>query len=464
MTTIKKHETVELTVTGISFGGPGIARMDDYVIFVTGAIPGDRVEARILKTKKNYAEARVIRIMQPSADRVPAPCPHFGTCGGCVWQDVRYDAQLEYKRKNVEDVFTRIGGIESPEVPKPVPSPQIYHYRNKMEFTFGDRPWMAPEQIADAGFKPDAFALGLHVPQRFDKVLPVSRCLLQPEDANRVLQVVSEFTKASGLPPYSVKTHEGFWRFLVLRQSVHTSELMVIVITTAENKPVMQALCKAVLNAAPSATGFIHGISRKKAQIAFSDIEYSLYGPPVLREKIFNHLYEIAPNAFFQTNTLAAEQLYQTALQMTAITPQDTVWDLYSGTGTIAIYFSQFCREVTGIEIVPEAVANARRNAERNRVANCRFIEGEMRAVLRDIKETPALTIVDPPRSGLHEDVIEALLRAAPPNILYISCNPATQARDIALMTGHYRIERIQPVDMFPHTAHIENIVRLVKK
>lgn len=458
---VNKNDEVNLSIMSVSFGGQGVARIDDFVVFVDGAVAGDTVRAKIYKKKKNFAEAKTLEILIPSPDRTSPRCKYFGTCGGCKMQDVDYPAQLEFKRRNIADVFQRIGGFENLSIPLPFGSPKIYHYRNKMEFTFGDRAW-----LTDA--RPDNgqthFVLGMHVPKRFDKVLDVDACYLQPPLASEIVNWVRAFASKSGLPPYSVKSHEGFWRFLVLRQCAHTTGLMVLIITTEENPSLMAVLTNEILKEFPQITSLINGISKKRSQIAFSDYEIRLAGDSVITEKLGRYEFEISSDSFFQTNTLGAEVLYETVLKLAQLKGDEIVYDLYCGTGSIALFLSGFVKKIIGIELVENAVINANKNKIQNKVNNCEFISGDMRLVLGQLDHQPDAIVVDPPRSGLHDDVTQALLAIQSPKMVYVSCNPATQARDLAILCKEkYRIQEIQPVDMFPHTYHVENVVSLVR-
>jgi 23S rRNA (uracil1939-C5)-methyltransferase len=456
---LKKGDEIELSIDSVSFGGQGVGRIDDFVIFVNGAVTGDTVKARILKKKKNFAEAKALQILTPSPDRTQAPCKYFGTCGGCRMQDVDYQAQLEIKRRNIEDVFQRIGGFENIMIPRPLGSPEIYHYRNKMEFTFGDRAWLT-EIVAES--EQPHFVLGMHVPQRFDKVLDIDFCYLQTPLASEIVNWIRSFALKSGSPPYSVKHHTGFWRFLVIRQCTHTPELMVNIITGDEHPSLMKELKDELLEKFPQITSLINGISKKLSQVAFCDYETVLFGKPIIVEKLGAFEFEISSNSFFQTNTLGAEVLYQTVLNVAHLHGDEVLYDLYSGTGSIALYLSAHVKKVIGIELVENAVENAKKNMIRNHVNNCEFLSGDMRHVLETLGHQPDVIVVDPPRSGMHDDVIHTLLQISPEKIVYVSCNPSTQARDLTLLCKEkYRIDKIQPVDMFPHTYHIENVVLL---
>ena len=458
---LKKGDEVELFIDSVSFGGQGVGRIDDFVVFVNGAVAGDTVKAKIFRKKKHFAEAKTLEIVTSSPDRIKPRCRYFGSCGGCKMQDVQYQAQLEYKRLNIADVFQRIGGFENVSIPLPLGSPKIFHYRNKMEFTFGDRAWLMDQNSLE---EHPHFVLGMHVPQRFDKVLDIDECYLQTPLASAIVNFVRIFARESGLPPYSVKTHEGFWRFLVLRQCEHTKGLMINIITRSENAPLMELLKTEIQNRFPQVTSLINGISKKQSQVAFSDYEILLLGASTITERVGFYEFEISSNSFFQTNTLGAEVLYKTVLELSELKGNEVLYDLYCGTGSIALYLSRHVKNVIGIELVENAVENAKRNALHNRVENCEFVSGDMRFVLKTLIHRPDVIIVDPPRSGMHDDVTKTLLEIGAPKIVYVSCNPSTQARDLSILCrDQYRIDRVQPVDMFPHTYHIENVVLLLR-
>lgn len=458
---LKKGDEIELAIESVSFGGQGVGRIDDFVIFVNGAVTGDTVRAKIFKKKKSFAEAKALEILSPSPDRIPAPCKYFGTCGGCRMQDVDYRAQLEIKRRNIEDVFQRIGGFENMTIPLPLGSPKIFHYRNKMEFTFGDRAWLT--EIIAEDERPQ-FVLGMHVPQRFDKVLDIDFCYLPTPLASDIVNWVRTFAQKSGEPPYSVKHNKGFWRFLVIRQCEHTTDLMVNIITGDDHPSLMKEFKKGMIETFPQITSLINGVSKKLSQVAFSDYENVLFGKPIIVEKLGGFEFEISSNSFFQTNTLGAEVLYETVLKTAQLRGDELLYDLYSGTGSIALYLSAHVKKVIGIELIENAVDNAKKNMIHNHVGNCEFLSGDMRHVLETIDLQPDVIVVDPPRSGMHEDVIRTLLQIGPEKIVYVSCNPSTQARDLALLCKEqYRIDKTQPVDMFPHTYHIENVALLMR-
>jgi 23S rRNA (uracil1939-C5)-methyltransferase len=466
---MKRGDLLTLTLEDAAFEGKSVARADGLVVFVTGAVPGDRVRAELTKVKKSFCEAAAVEVLAPSPLRAAPRCRHFGACGGCRWQNVQYEAQLAFKRRHVLDAFERIGGIRGVCVQETLRSADEYFYRNKMEFSFGER-WRSAEELASRNerqdFSPESsFALGLHVPQRFDRVLDIEECWLQSETSVRIVNAVRRFALQNGLSVYAPRTQEGFLRNLVIRQSVHTGEIMVNLVTREEKREVMQALTEELLRFFPGITTVCNNITDRLAQVAVGDREVVYHGPGFITEQLGARLYRISANSFFQTNTRQAERLYEAARRMAGLKPTDIVYDLYSGTGTIALHVADDVRAVVGIEQVPSAVEDARRNATMNGVRNCTFVQGDLRDVLvrrRDILKpygVPEVMMVDPPRAGMHPDVVRAILEIAPQRIVYISCNPTTQARDSALLVSAYRIQEVQPVDMFPHTFHIENIV-----
>ena len=454
-------ESREHRIDRIAFGGQGVCRHDDFVIFVKGAVPGDQVRIKLTKRKKSFAEAVISELIRPSGSRVQPVCPHFGVCGGCTFQHVAHDSQLEFKRQMIADVFERIGGLSRIDIPLPVSSGSVFRYRNKMEFTFNDRAWLTTDQIADTDFKAPDFALGLHVPGRFDKVLPIRHCYLQSERANRILNIVDEFTRHSGLPPYSATEQVGFWRFLVIREFTHTNELMAHIITYNHHPDMLNRLRSVLCDREPGLTSLIHSVNSRKSQVAVGDETFCLHGSPVLTERLLNNVFCIDPHAFFQTNTGGAELLYKTIIDLAGFQGHEKVLDLYCGTGSIAICIAPYIRHVTGIELIEEAVGNAKHNAELNTIPNCTFMTGDIKDSLKTHDIDADIIILDPPRSGLHPDAVSALIRYRPEKIIYVSCNPSTQARDLQLLTGHYEITAVQPVDMFPQTYHVENVAVL---
>ncbi|MFP4158970.1 MAG: 23S rRNA (uracil(1939)-C(5))-methyltransferase RlmD [Desulfobacterales bacterium] len=460
---VKKKQETELDITKIAFGGRGIAKIDGFTVFVDGAVPGDRVTARIVKKKKNYAEARTLSVISPSADRVEPQCRYAGWCGGCKWQFLAYERQLEYKRSHVQEALEHIGGLQGIRVHPVVPSERIFGYRNKMEFSFSDRRWLLPEELGDPDIPKD-FALGLHVPGTFDKILDIDACLLQPEKGNRILNDARDFIKSSGLPPYGLRTHEGFWRFLMLRHSVAEDRWLVNVVTSSRDDRALKSLADYLTDAHKDIAGVVNNVTAKKAAVASGEYELPVAGRMVLAEKLGGFEFEVSANSFFQTNTRQAEKLYDTVRRYAGLEGGETVVDLYTGTGTIPVWLARDAGEVIGLELVEAAVADAEKNCRRNGIENCRFISGDIRSSISGIEKTPEVMVIDPPRAGMHKDVVKAVTGLAPERIVYVSCNPSTLARDLSMLAEQYRVEEIQPVDMFPHTFHIEAVARLVNK
>jgi 23S rRNA (uracil1939-C5)-methyltransferase len=460
--TIKKGQMVELHITDMEVGGKGVARIDGMVVFVDHVVAMDRVLAQIQKKKKNYAEARLVSILDPSPFRVTSPCPYAGFCGGCKWQFIDYQKQLEYKRQHVVDALEHIGLLKEVRVHPVMASEKIFGYRNKMEFSFSDRRWFLPEEGEESRANSD-FALGLHVPGTFHKVLDIESCRLHPDSGNAILNHVKQYVKGSGLPVYGLKTHEGFWRFLMLRHSACYDQWMVNIITASENRAAVQPLAESLGHTYPNVISVINNITARKAQIAFGEYEICLAGKNCVKDRIGSYEFEISANSFFQTNTQGAESLYAIVKQAADLSGNETVFDLYCGTGTISLFLSDAAHRVVGFEIVASAVDDAGKNCSANRVSNCSFALGDIRQSLVQTSEKPDVVVIDPPRAGMHPDVVKQVLAMEPEKIVYVSCNPATLARDVGMMKGHYHVAQVQPVDMFPHTFHIESVAKLEK-
>jgi 23S rRNA (uracil1939-C5)-methyltransferase len=457
---IKKGLHVEVEIEDIAFGGRGLARLDGMAVFVDQAVPGDRVTIRIFKKKKNYAEARVVDLIEASPFRIIAPCEYSGFCGGCKWQFLDYDQQLIYKRNHVQDSLEHIGLIKNIDVHPTIPSETIFGYRNKMEFSCADRRWLLPDELNRPEIDRE-FALGLHVPGTFDKVIDTRVCLLQPDLGNEILNAVRSFMRASDAPVYGLRSHTGFWRFVVLRHSVAYDQWMVNIVTAHEDLELLRPLAEGLMEKYPQVVSVINNVTSRKASVAIGEIEHVLAGSDTISDKIGGFEFDISANSFFQTNSRGAEVLFKTVGKYAGLTGNETVLDLYSGTGTIPIMLSGFCKSVTGIEIIESAVANAEKNCRNNGVSNCSFIKGDIRQCLPQIAQKPDLLIIDPPRAGMHKDVVRQVLQMGVDRIVYVSCNPATMARDLGLMQDLYRLVEVQPVDMFPHTYHIEAVARL---
>jgi 23S rRNA (uracil1939-C5)-methyltransferase len=458
---LKKKQIVECDVTDVAFGGKGLAKIDGMAVFIDQTVTGDRVAARIVRKKKNYAEAVVQELLTPSAMRLDPPCPYSGFCGGCKWQFIDYAYQIELKRRHVAESLAHIALINDAVVHRTLPSEKVFGYRNKMEFSCSDRRWLLPHEMgtdADMGF-----ALGLHVPGTFHKVLDTRACLLQPETGNRILEQVRGYLKTSDRPVYGLRSHEGFWRFLMLRHSVAHDQWMVNIVTAREDSGAVAPLAEIIGSQFPEVASIVNNITARRSGVAIGEREVHLAGEPVLRDRVGPYTFDISANSFFQTNSRGAETLYETVRRYAELTGKERVLDLYCGTGTIAIWLAAHAAEVIGLELMESAVADARKNCRVNSVANCRFILGDIRETLDTITTAPDLLVIDPPRAGMHKDVVQRVLALAPQKIVYVSCNPATMARDLLQLKATYHVAEIQPVDMFPHTFHIESVARLVK-
>lgn len=457
----------DVEIIDVAAEGNALARVDDMVVFVPFGAPGDRVDIKIEKKKKSYAQGRIAAMRKPSDIRVTPSCRHFTVCGGCRWQHLPYDYQLKCKRQQVVDALERIAKVELPEIPDALGSKEIWEYRNKMEYTFSNRCWLTFEQLASGEEFPDRNAAGFHIPGAFDKVLDIDRCWLQDDISNRMRRFVKDYGKAHGLPFYDLKAQEGFLRTMMVRIA-STGEIMVVLVVGDDRPDDLKALLEAFAAEFPEVTSLMYVINTK-VNDTFADLDVHLFkGKDFIEEEMEGLRFRVGPKSFYQTNSRQAYELYKVVRDFARLTGDELVYDLYTGTGTIANFVSRRARRVVGIEYVPEAIEDAKVNSERNGIDNTIFYAGDMKDVLTDefIAEhgAPDVMIVDPPRAGMHGDVVDTILRACPPVIVYVSCNPATQARDLALLDGSYRVEAVQPVDMFPHTQHVENVVRLVRR
>lgn len=457
---IKKRDILDLEIEKMAYGGKGIARVDGFVIFVKGGVPGDRLTVQVFKKKRDFAEARIVHILRPSPERVEAPCPYSGFCGGCQWQHVRYESQLNYKKAHIEESMKHIGAFQNVSVREPIPSKNRFAYRNKMEFSFSDRRWFLPHEM-DKKEAESGFALGLHVPGTFHKVIDMDACLLQQKKGNDILRQVKEYVRDSNIPVYGLKSHEGFWRYLVIRYSTALDEWMVNLVTSEDRPEVVRPLADALIRKNSQIKSIVNNITGRKAAIAVGEQEITLAGQGHIEDRIGPCAFQISANSFFQTNSTGALGLYQKVVDYAEFKGSETVLDLYSGTGTIPIFLAPRVGSVTGIEISESAVQDARKNCEKNEIHNCRFICGDIREMLPSVAHRPDVLIIDPPRAGMHKDVVDQILRLSPESMIYVSCNPATMARDMGLMGKDYEVIEIQPVDMFPHTYHIEAVAKL---
>lgn len=458
-------ENVE--ITGVAAEGKSIARVDDMVVFIPYGAPGDVVNIKLDKKKRSYAEAHIVDMVKPSPDRVTPACEHFGVCGGCKWQHIPYESQLRYKRDQVVDALTRIAKVEIPEVNPTLGSKETFCYRNKLEYTFSCKCWITFEDLRSGREIADRNALGFHIPGAFDKVLDIKKCWLQDDLSNRIRLFVRQYALAKGYEFYDIKAQQGLMRTLMVRIA-STGEVMLIVVFARPEQEKIDDLMGAIATEFPEITSLLYVVNQK-VNDTIADQEVITYrGRDYINEEMEGLQFRIGPKSFYQTNSLQAYELYKVARRMACLKPDDLVYDLYTGTGTIANFVARQVKKVVGIEYVPEAIADAKLNSEVNGIDNTIFFAGDMKDVLTDgfIEEhgRPDVMIIDPPRAGMHEDVVNVILNARPERIVYVSCNPATQARDLALMDSLYRVEEVQPVDMFPHTHHVENVVRMTRR
>lgn len=474
---MKKGELVELNIEKYAFEGKGIAKVllndnaestdKKFVVFVNHAYPGEKVKARIVKKKNFYAEAKIEEIVSPSPLRTKPLCKYFGICGGCKQQDMIYDSQVKFKQEQVVETFERLGGFTGLNIDPILKSEKVFHYRNKMDFSFADKRWLVESEINNTEILDRNFALGLHIPNMFDKVLDVNECFIQPAIGNDILNFTREFFKSRNIPIYSTKTHTGFLRNLVIRFSFHTNDLMVNLVTSSEDDNLLREYSSELLKRVPAITTIINNINLKKASIALGDYEKIFHGTGFIYDLIGDYKFRISANSFFQTNTLQAENLYKKTLEFCGLRGDETIYDLFCGAGTISIYVSGQAKNVFGFESVGSAISDAGINTEFNVINNVNFFQADLyNSILPSVREKnlplPDVIITDPPRSGMHQRTVNDIIELSPKKIVYVSCNPATQVRDVVLLTAAgYKLVKMQPVDMFPHTYHIENIVLL---
>lgn len=461
---LKRRQEIETTIEKVAFGGQGIARHENFVVFVENALPGDRMKVRLRKVKKKYAHAYPVEIIEPSHLRKEAPCKHFNFCGGCKWQNLDYPVQLDFKKQHVIESLEHIGEIQNVSVNDVIPSPLIFGYRNKMEFSFSNNRWLPPDELKNPEIKKEGLAIGLHVPRHFDRIIDIEKCWLQDDQMNNILQFSREYFKKEKIPIFHNRKHEGILRFLVLRKSFAFNQIMVNVVTYKPIQDDLKNYAQQLVEKVPEVVSVMNNVNSRFAQVATGEEEFCVFGKPVIQEKLGNYLFEISANSFFQTNSLQAQNLYD-IIEDFIDAQNKIVWDLYSGTGSIAIFLSGKAKKVIGFEIVEDSVKNAKRNAEINQVSNCEFISGDLRFSMENyFGEIPDIIICDPPRSGMHPDVLDTIIKMAPQKIIYVSCNPTTLARDLIPLKEKYDLKEVQPLDMFPHTYHIENVCRLEKK
>lgn len=462
----KKKDIVleNIEIEAVAAEGKALARVDGAVLFVQFAVPGDIVDVRVTKKKKNYMEGYILRIVKPSAHRLEPFCTHFGVCGGCKWQPLPYGMQLQAKQQQVYDQLVRIGHLDIPEIQPIVPSEKTVCYRNKLEFTFSSRRWIEAGEDPETMTPGERCGLGFHVGRFFDKVLDIGHCWLQEEPSNAVRLFIKEYAVGHGLEFFDIREHRGFLRNMIIRNNLK-GDMMLILCFYRDDEEKRTALMDAVSEKFPQIKSLWYVINGK-ANDSISDLDCILYkGEDAIYEEMEGLRFRIGPKSFYQTNSLQAYRLYSVAREFAGLHGHETVYDLYTGTGTIAQFVSGKAAKVIGIEYVPEAIEDAKINAARNGITNCEFYAGDMKDILTAgfIEEhgRPDTVILDPPRAGIHPDVAKVILDASPSKIVYVSCNPASQARDLSILSGKYRITAVRPVDMFPHTHHVENVCAL---
>jgi len=461
---LKKGDDIELCIESLAFGGMGIAYLNNMVIFVKNAIPGQKVNARIIKKRSSYLEARTLNVILESQYEIDVKCDHFHDCGGCTFQNLEYSKQTMFKEVQVKDIFNRIGGFKTIRCEPIVVCDEIFHYRNKMEFTFSNKEYV-PEKEKDR--TPKEFALGLHAPGRWDKILNINSCHIQSKISNDILSIIKEYSKS--LEPYDIRLHKGFIRNVIIRVGVNTKQAMVNFVTSREDVQALSPLVKVLIKNFPSIASIVNNITSRKSGMSHGEKQVVLYGEEYLLERLGDYEYMVSADSFFQPNTKQAEKLYDIILEESNLSGKEIVYDLFCGTGSISLHVSKYAKMVYGFELIMPAVQNAMQNAIRNKINNAWFFSGDLQNLFRENLEAknlelPDVIIVDPPRSGLHAKTIDDILEKKSKRIVYVSCNPATQARDIRLLCENgYELIKLRPVDMFPHTPHVENVATLIK-
>ncbi len=464
----RKGDIIELTVTDLAEKDQCFGRLDNGMAVMVGGMlaVGDRVSARIKKIRQRYIEAIAVEVLEPSPDRITPLCPYFGVCGGCKLMHIRYEAQLHYKQKKVKDALDHLGNFVAPPVSPVLAALAPFHYRNKMEFSFSSMRYLLPEELSlEQLSRPKEFALGFHTPGNFEKVIDIDYCYLAKEAMNQVLALTRDFALSNALAPYAVKAHSGFLRNLVVRFSESRAELMVNLVTSWHDEALMQRYRKHLgAGMAGQKMTVLNNVTDRKNTVSTGDSEYTLSGEGFITERLGGLDFRISANSFFQTNSSQTALLYSSILEAAALTPADTVYDLYCGTGTITLYLARYCRQVIGLEVVESSINDARSNAALNGIANAAFFKVDLKdfhAILHNLEnyDAPRVMITDPPRAGMHAKALSTMLMIRPERIIYVSCNPASLARDGKEISLHgYKLLSVQPVDMFPHTSHIESV------
>ena len=456
-----------VTISDVAAEGKALARVNDLVVFVPYVVPGDVVDLQVKRKKNHYAEAVAVKIHEESPMRVKPFCQHYGVCGGCKWQCLGYEDQIRYKQKQVYDNLTRIGKVELPEFRPILGSEKTIYYRNKLEYTFSDKRWLTEDEVKQDVIYDEKNAVGFHIPGAFDKVLAIEKCWLQDDISNQIRNAIRDYAIGHGLSFFNLRSQTGMLRNMMVRTST-TGELMVLLqckIVTESEKDKMMSLLGYVADKFPEITSLVYVVNNKQND-TIGDLSVELFkGKDYIYEVMEGLKFKIGPKSFYQTNSEQAYCLYKVVREFAGLTGNELVYDLYTGTGTIANFISRKARKVIGIEYVPEAIEDAKVNSEINSITNTEFFAGDMKDILThefiESHGVPDVVITDPPRAGMHGDVIKAILFACPKRVVYVSCNPATQARDLQLLDERYRVTAVQPVDMFPHTHHVENVVLL---
>lgn len=460
----------KVTITDVAAEGKAVAKVNELVIFVPYVVPGDVVDLQVKRKKNHYAEAVAVKFHEKSPLRTEPFCSHFGVCGGCKWQCLSYEEQLKYKQKQVFDNLTRIGKVELPEFRPILGSEKTRFYRNKLEFTFSNKRWLTEEEVKQDVKYDQMNAVGFHIPGAFDKVLAIDKCWLQDDISNQIRNAVRDYAYAHNFPFFDLRTQEGLLRNIMIRTS-STGELMVVLqckVTDDEGRRKMEEILQFMADSFPQITSLMYVINNK-CNDTIGDLDVEVFkGNDHIFEEMEGLRFKVGPKSFYQTNSEQAYNLYKVAREFAGLTGNELVYDLYTGTGTIANFVARKAHKVVGIEYVPEAIEDAKVNSALNGIDNTLFYAGDMKDILTNdfIAEhgRPDVIITDPPRAGMHNDVIDVILAAEPKRIVYVSCNPATQARDLQLLDGKYKVTAVQPVDMFPHTHHVENVVQLERR
>jgi 23S rRNA (uracil1939-C5)-methyltransferase len=454
-----------IEIIDIAEEGKGVGKVDDLVLFIEKAIPGDVVDVQLTRKKKNFAEAKIVQLLQPSPYRVDAFCPHFGICGGCKWQHMTYEGQLLFKQKAVQNALERLGKVDTSDIEPILPSEQTTYYRNKLEYTFSNKRWL--EQVDMVTPQHSMNALGFHVPGRFDKILAIDHCYLQTDPSNQIRNALFAFVEQQAISFYDLRLHEGAMRNLIIR-TASTGQLMVVVVFAYARPEEIDLVMSFLEKQFPQIDSLMYIINQKRNDTIFDQEIVVHAGQDFILEEMDGLTFKVGAKSFYQTNSAQAYELYKITREFAGLKGHERVYDLYTGAGTIANFIARDVKEVIGIEYVPSAIADAVLNSQRNGITNTQFYAGDMKDILTTdfIREhgKPDVVITDPPRAGMHPDVVEKLIEMAAPKIVYVSCNASTQARDLLMLQAYYQVTRIRPVDMFPHTQHVENVVLLELK